>query len=152
MGASAGVTEATLVGLATWLVGVLVAGRLALAGHRGPAETAVRRLTYGRRPGPATVAERPDPCKHRDVSTATGVPGDSPPLRWWWGHPLGEARAHLELARLLVSGVYRGEGVPAGDGSPVLLIPGFLAGDVTLAVMHGWLRKIGYRSYRSGIT
>lgn len=50
-GASAGVTEATLVGLATWLVGVLVAGRLALAGHRGPAETAVRRLTYGRRPG-----------------------------------------------------------------------------------------------------
>ncbi len=48
-GASAGVAEATLVGLATWLLGVLVAGRLALAGHRGPAELVVRRLTYPRR-------------------------------------------------------------------------------------------------------
>ena len=34
-----------------------------------------------------------------------------PPLRWW-GHPLGEARIHLEMARLMVSGVYRGEGIP----------------------------------------
>jgi uncharacterized membrane protein YeiB len=47
-GARATLTEATLVGLATWLLGVLVAGRLALAGHRGPAELLVRRLTYAR--------------------------------------------------------------------------------------------------------
>ncbi len=80
------------------------------------------------------------------------MPADEipPPLRWW-GHPLGEARIHLEMARLMVSGVYRGEGIPAGDGSPVMLLPGFLAGDLTLAVMHGWLRRIGYRSYRSEI-
>ena len=47
-GASATLAEATLVGLATWLLGVLIAGRLALAGHRGPAELVVRRLTYPR--------------------------------------------------------------------------------------------------------
>jgi uncharacterized protein len=47
-GANATLAEATLVGLATWLLGVLVAGRLALAGHRGPAELVVRRLTYPR--------------------------------------------------------------------------------------------------------
>mgnify|MGYP003788896469 CR=1 FL=1 len=74
-----------------------------------------------------------------------------PPIRWW-GHPLGEARVHLEAASLLLSATFRGEDVPHGDGAPVLLVPGFLAGDVTLAVMHGWLRRIGYRSYRSGIT
>ena len=73
-----------------------------------------------------------------------------PPLRWW-GSPVSEARANVELARLLVSPVYRGRGVPRGDGAPVLLVPGFLAGDVTLAVLHGWLRRMGYRTYRSGI-
>ncbi|MDD7967233.1 DUF418 domain-containing protein [Actinomycetospora lemnae] len=48
-GASASLVTATLVGLATWLVGVLVAGPLARAGHRGPAEIVVRRLTYAGR-------------------------------------------------------------------------------------------------------
>ena len=74
-----------------------------------------------------------------------------PPVRWW-GHPLGEARWHLELAQLLLSATWRGDDVPHGDGAPVLLVPGFLAGDLTLTVMHEWLRRIGYRSYRSGIT
>ncbi|MHC1561275.1 DUF418 domain-containing protein [Actinomycetospora sp. C-140] len=46
LGATASLTSATLVGLATWLVGLLVAGPLARAGHRGPAELVVRRLTY----------------------------------------------------------------------------------------------------------
>jgi uncharacterized membrane protein YeiB len=48
LGATATLTFATLVGLLTWLVGVLVAGPLARAGHRGPAELVVRRFTYGR--------------------------------------------------------------------------------------------------------
>jgi triacylglycerol lipase len=74
-----------------------------------------------------------------------------PPVRWW-GHPLGEARVHLELARLLVSDTWRGAGVPHGDGAPVMLVPGFLAGDLTLTALHDWLRRVGHRSYRSGIT
>jgi uncharacterized protein len=48
VGSSASLTAATLVGLLTWLAGVLVAGPLARAGHRGPAELVVRRVTYGR--------------------------------------------------------------------------------------------------------
>jgi len=56
-----------------------------------------------------------------------------------------------ELAALLRDPVYRGRGVPRGDGRPVLLIPGFLAGDWTLRVMHSWLGRVGYRAYLSGI-
>ena len=56
-----------------------------------------------------------------------------------------------ELTALLRDPVYRGRGVPKGDGRPVLLIPGFLAGDWTLRILHAWLGRIGYRSYLSGI-
>ena len=38
-----------------------------------------------------------------------------------------------------------------GTGEPILLIPGFLAGDWTLRVMAGWLNRLGYQSYLSGI-
>jgi pimeloyl-ACP methyl ester carboxylesterase len=40
---------------------------------------------------------------------------------------------------------------PEGGGRPVLLIPGFLAGDGSLARLAGWLRSGGFRTYRSGI-
>jgi len=40
---------------------------------------------------------------------------------------------------------------PAGDGRPVLLIPGFLANDGSLSRMASWLRSGGFRTYRSGI-
>ena len=43
----------------------------------------------------------------------------------------------------------RGEGVPRGDGAPVLLIPGFLAGDPSLRTMALWLRRIGYQPCRA---
>ena len=43
----------------------------------------------------------------------------------------------------------RGEGVPRGDGAPVLLIPGFLAGDPSLKTMALWLRRIGYQPCRA---
>jgi pimeloyl-ACP methyl ester carboxylesterase len=76
---------------------------------------------------------------------------DSPVPARWWGHHLQEIRWQAELGRLLVDPVYRGEGVPRGDGGPVLLIPGFLAGDNSLSVMAGWLRRIGHRPRPSGI-
>ena len=63
----------------------------------------------------------------------------------WWGRPLAETRWQLELARLLVDPVLRGHDVPRGDGRPVLLMPGFLAGDQTLLVLATWLRTLGYR-------
>jgi pimeloyl-ACP methyl ester carboxylesterase len=50
----------------------------------------------------------------------------------------------LEAARLLVDPVAYGRGVPAGDGRRVVVVPGFLAGDESLALMSAWLRLIGY--------
>lgn len=49
------------------------------------------------------------------------------------------------------SSVWRGDGVPYGEGRPVLLIPGFLAGDGSLATMTRWLRANGYRTERAGM-
>jgi len=56
-----------------------------------------------------------------------------------------------QLARLLSGSVYRGSSMPRGNGDPVLLIPGFLAGDWSLRVMAGWLSRLGYRPHLSGI-
>jgi triacylglycerol lipase len=69
----------------------------------------------------------------------------------WWGAHLREFRWQAELARLLADPVWRGVGVPRGDGGPVLLIPGFLAGDQSLSVMATWLRRLGHAPRRSGI-
>jgi pimeloyl-ACP methyl ester carboxylesterase len=62
-----------------------------------------------------------------------------------------ESRVAFELAGLRRSSVWRGDGVPDGEGRPVLLIPGFLAGDGSLGTMTGWLRAHGYRTSRAGI-
>ncbi len=40
---------------------------------------------------------------------------------------------------------------PHRTNDPVLLVPGFMAGDWTLALMSRHLRLLGYRTYRSGI-
>lgn len=57
-----------------------------------------------------------------------------------------------QIARLLRDPLYRGNGdLPKGNGQAVLLIPGFLAGDWSLTRMSGWLNRLGYRTYFSGI-
>jgi pimeloyl-ACP methyl ester carboxylesterase len=62
-----------------------------------------------------------------------------------------ESRVGLEWAALRRSDVYRGAGMEPGDGRGVMLIPGFLAGDGSLATMTQWLRGAGYRTKRAGI-
>lgn len=62
-----------------------------------------------------------------------------------------EALFAAELVLLHASPVYWGFGVPRGDGSPVIVIPGFLGTDSYLMEMHAWLARIGYRAYFSGI-
>jgi pimeloyl-ACP methyl ester carboxylesterase len=57
----------------------------------------------------------------------------------------------LEFLNLRFSPAYRGVGVPHGDGAPVVVIPGFLESDIGLFELHGWLDRIGYRPYYSGI-
>jgi triacylglycerol lipase len=68
------------------------------------------------------------------------------------GPPLWrEARFGLETAALLRDPILRGEGLADGRGRPVLLIPGFMAGDGSLGMMAGWLKRAGYRSSRAGM-
>jgi len=56
-----------------------------------------------------------------------------------------------DILMLHASPVYYGLGVPRGDGSAVILIPGFLGTDAYLSQFHIWLGRIGYRPYFSGI-
>jgi len=56
-----------------------------------------------------------------------------------------------QFSALLRDPVYQGSQAPYGKGEPVLLIPGFMAGDWTLLAMARWLSRIGYRPYLSGI-
>jgi hypothetical protein len=81
------------------------------------------------------------------AARATPAPSDEttvqPPARW--GCPVAATRSMLELARLLVDPLFLAQsGVPRGDGRPVVLLPGFLAGDETLAILAAWLRRLGY--------
>jgi pimeloyl-ACP methyl ester carboxylesterase len=68
------------------------------------------------------------------------------------GNPLWtEALFGAEVLLLHAAPVYYGFGVPRGDGSGVVIIPGFLGTDLYLTELHGWLSRIGYRPYFSGI-
>src|SRR6201997_2188739 len=73
----------------------------------------------------------------RSPPVLTGEPAD-PPLR-------GELRYGLELARLVCDPIFLHPGRQA-DAPPVLLVPGLMAGDTSLAVLRGWLRRRGSRT------
>src|SRR3954451_3974412 len=62
-----------------------------------------------------------------------------------------ESRVPAERLALQVDPVWRGDGVPQGDGSTVLLIAGFLAGDPSLRTMASWLKRLGYQPRRAGL-
>jgi len=62
-----------------------------------------------------------------------------------------EAFFAADLLLLHSSPIYYGLGVSRGDGSAVVLVPGFLGTDAYLKQLHAWLSRIGYRPYFSGI-
>ena len=62
-----------------------------------------------------------------------------------------EALAGLDWLALKTSPVYYGLGVPRGDKSAVILVPGFMGTDHYLYEMNFWLRRIGYQPYMSKI-
>lgn len=70
----------------------------------------------------------------------------SPDVQIWQ-----EALVGVEILLLRASPVFYGWGAPRGDGSGVILIPGFLGTDVFLTEMHAWLKRMGYTPYFSGI-
>ena len=62
----------------------------------------------------------------------------------------GELRYWLELARLMVDRRFLSV-KPAPEPLPVLLIPGFMAGDASLTFVAGWLRRRGHAVRGSGM-
>lgn len=62
-----------------------------------------------------------------------------------------EGRLGLEIASLLRDPIFNGDGVTDAAGQPVLLIPGFLAGDDSLGLMTRWLRRTGHHTRKAGI-
>jgi triacylglycerol lipase len=56
-----------------------------------------------------------------------------------------------ELVFLRISPVFWGAGIPHGDGSAVVVVPGFMGTDLYLTQFRTWLRRIGYQPYYSGI-
>jgi triacylglycerol lipase len=62
-----------------------------------------------------------------------------------------EAFVGLDWLALHSSPVYYGFGVPRGDGSAVIVIPGFMGTDMYLQEIYYWLRRVGYRPYMSRI-
>jgi pimeloyl-ACP methyl ester carboxylesterase len=80
------------------------------------------------------------------------LPGDrsgSPPGRLrppGLGLLLAEMRGIFEFnTSLLLSPLLMR--APKGDGHPVLTLPGFLASDLSMAPMRGYLRELGYDTY-----
>jgi hypothetical protein len=57
----------------------------------------------------------------------------------------------VEMVYLRISPVYWGFGIPRGDGSAVIVIPGFMGTDLYLTEFRAWLRRIGYKTCYSGI-
>src|SRR4051794_6738210 len=63
----------------------------------------------------------------------------------------GELRYGLELARLLADRDFTRPAARPVAVPPVLLVPGFMAGDSSLAVLASWLRRRGSATERAGI-
>lgn len=68
------------------------------------------------------------------------------------GRLVGEASRHAvrSVADRRTRTPYAGSH-PVRDADPVLLVPGFMAGDYTLAALGRTLRREGFRTYRAGI-
>src|SRR5690349_18983205 len=64
---------------------------------------------------------------------------------------LREALWGIDWLSLKASAVYYGYGVPRGDNSAVVLVPGFMGSDISLTELYFWLRRIGYKPFMSGI-
>jgi pimeloyl-ACP methyl ester carboxylesterase len=62
-----------------------------------------------------------------------------------------ESRLGLEAAHLFRDPIFRETNPEEGNGQPVLLIPGFLAGDGSLGIMTRWLRRNGHQTRKAGM-
>lgn len=77
------------------------------------------------------------------VATPLGLASDYVPAA---GARSAEMRAYGRMVRMIGRGVTQ----PA-SGTPVLLVPGFLSGDVSLTLLSRELRRRGHRTFRAEI-
>jgi pimeloyl-ACP methyl ester carboxylesterase len=64
---------------------------------------------------------------------------------------LDEHRALREMAALMRDPLFRGAGAPVGNGRPVLLIPGFGTGDLSMSLLSRWLTRHGWATVPSRV-
>lgn len=62
-----------------------------------------------------------------------------------------ESLVGVDWTLLHLAPVYYGFGTPKGDGSAVVVVPGFLGSDVYLYELFWWLARVGYQPYFSNI-
>lgn len=62
---------------------------------------------------------------------------------------LDEARTLAEARALRRDPVWSDPEMPHGEHRPVLLIPGFMTGDVSMSMLARWLQRAGYAALRS---
>jgi triacylglycerol lipase len=93
---------------------------------------------------PIAAARPKAPAPYREPMNNVSD-GPHPPL---WR----ELFAGMDWLALMRSPVYRGEGVPHGNGEPVVVVPGFMASDCYLTELRLWLERIGYHAIPSGIS
>jgi len=67
-------------------------------------------------------------------------------LRTAWTPAWRETLAAVQWLRLRRSAVFRGDGVPRGDGAPVLLVQGFLTRRFYLGTLRAWLERLGHHT------
>ncbi|HXU22678.1 MAG TPA: alpha/beta fold hydrolase [Tepidiformaceae bacterium] len=85
-------------------------------------------------------------------STLSGSPFSEDPSVQAANTPLWrESLFGFDWLALHASPVYYGCGVERGHGEPVIVVPGFLASDISLTELYGWLSRIGYRPYFSHV-
>lgn len=109
---------------------------IALLRVQGRSGTTLRHKQKRSTARPSTIKRRKPTPRHRPESNAP-----------FWT----EALIGAEILLLHATPVYYGLGVPHGDGSAVVIIPGFLGTDLYLTELHAWLQRLGYRPYFSGI-
>lgn len=94
--------------------------------------------------GSASRMKSKQPYTEEEIFEAEEIQSQNLPL---WR----EALLGVDWISLRLSPTFQGVGIPHGDGSGVVLIPGFLGSDRYLGDMRNWLGKIAYAPYLSGI-
>jgi len=92
------------------------------------------------------IAPGADPAGTAATRTRAGRLGP-PPVGWLLTEP---ARSALDLAGAGLAAPWLAW-APRGDGHPVLVLPGLLAGDVSTTVLRGFLLSLGHQTQGWGL-